>query len=312
AVTGVAYVAPRNATEAALLDVFRTVLGRDDIGVEDNFFAAGGDSIMALRVVKLARSIPTLNIKTKDIFKNSTISSLINIHKNSVNVYNANNTAEKQHDTTVFCIHPAFGLCYDFNDLKSSIRNANVVFVESPYFHNENHDNIDSILYLYSNSIKGLLTGVNVFVSWSLGSLIVNHVLSNLIYDNSINIFNIYIDPYFGEKETDVSSDVENLSYDGIYSDVKKYMTKHMIKTDFDYFSYLKKMEKFNNSLIINPPPVPALNETFNIISDDFTWNENIRGKCYLLTNTDHSSVVKDKRAINIIKYIIRRANGVL
>ncbi|MFE8871634.1 condensation domain-containing protein, partial [Acetobacter persici] len=72
---GVAYVAPRTQTEAALLDVFRTVLGRDDIGIHDNFFSAGGDSIMALRVVSLARETG-LSLAVRQVFDHPDIAAL--------------------------------------------------------------------------------------------------------------------------------------------------------------------------------------------------------------------------------------------
>jgi hypothetical protein len=40
-----------SAEEAALIEIWRQVLGRDDIGPEDDFFALGGDSIAAISVV---------------------------------------------------------------------------------------------------------------------------------------------------------------------------------------------------------------------------------------------------------------------
>ena len=43
-------VAPRNPAEAALVDVFASVLKVDSVGVHDNFFTVGGDSILALAV----------------------------------------------------------------------------------------------------------------------------------------------------------------------------------------------------------------------------------------------------------------------
>jgi len=43
-------VAPRTPAEAALVDVFASVLKVDSVGVHDNFFTVGGDSILALAV----------------------------------------------------------------------------------------------------------------------------------------------------------------------------------------------------------------------------------------------------------------------
>ncbi|SDR22089.1 non-ribosomal peptide synthase domain TIGR01720/amino acid adenylation domain-containing protein [Paraburkholderia fungorum] len=45
---------PRNRHEADLLDIWRAVLGTQAIGVDDNFFAVGGDSILSLQVVSRA------------------------------------------------------------------------------------------------------------------------------------------------------------------------------------------------------------------------------------------------------------------
>ncbi|WP_114811402.1 non-ribosomal peptide synthetase, partial [Paraburkholderia kururiensis] len=47
--------APSNADEQALLAIWRNVLRRDDIGVTDNFFVVGGDSILSLQIVAKAR-----------------------------------------------------------------------------------------------------------------------------------------------------------------------------------------------------------------------------------------------------------------
>ena len=43
-------VEPRTPAEAALVDVFASVLGVDSVGVHDNFFTVGGDSMLALAV----------------------------------------------------------------------------------------------------------------------------------------------------------------------------------------------------------------------------------------------------------------------
>jgi amino acid adenylation domain-containing protein len=45
------YVAPRNATEETLAEILATTLKLENVGVYDNFFDLGGDSILSLRVM---------------------------------------------------------------------------------------------------------------------------------------------------------------------------------------------------------------------------------------------------------------------
>jgi amino acid adenylation domain-containing protein/non-ribosomal peptide synthase protein (TIGR01720 family) len=69
------YVAPRNPTEVALSHIWQEVLGLDRVGVHDNFFALGGDSILSIQVV--ARSgARGLHLTPRQIFQFPTIAEL--------------------------------------------------------------------------------------------------------------------------------------------------------------------------------------------------------------------------------------------
>jgi aryl carrier-like protein len=70
-----AYVAPRNEIEQALCEVWQEVLNRDQIGIEDNFFSLGGDSILSIRVVALLKS-RGIGLGINDIFQHQTIALL--------------------------------------------------------------------------------------------------------------------------------------------------------------------------------------------------------------------------------------------
>ncbi|MFD0442078.1 phosphopantetheine-binding protein [Streptomyces indonesiensis] len=48
-------MAPRTDTERALAEIWGTLLGRERIGAEDNFFHLGGDSILSIQVASRAR-----------------------------------------------------------------------------------------------------------------------------------------------------------------------------------------------------------------------------------------------------------------
>lgn len=63
---------PENDTEAALLAVWREALDQSDVGVEDNFFARGGDSITGMQIVALARKAG-LRLTPAQLFQHQTV-----------------------------------------------------------------------------------------------------------------------------------------------------------------------------------------------------------------------------------------------
>jgi aryl carrier-like protein len=70
-----AYIGPRNNTEATLAEVWREALGLERVGVEQNFFELGGDSILSVRIVGRARE-RGLKFSVQDLFEYQTIASL--------------------------------------------------------------------------------------------------------------------------------------------------------------------------------------------------------------------------------------------
>jgi len=70
-----ANVAPRNAREAALCAIWRDTLGAPDLGVTDNFFASGGDSILSIQIAAQARA-QGMRLSARDVFLHQTIEAL--------------------------------------------------------------------------------------------------------------------------------------------------------------------------------------------------------------------------------------------
>ncbi|MFI7597372.1 amino acid adenylation domain-containing protein [Actinoplanes sp. NPDC049681] len=66
---------PRSDTEARLCDVFAGVLGLDAVGAEDDFFALGGDSIVAIGAVRAARRAG-FSLRVRDLFAHPTPAAL--------------------------------------------------------------------------------------------------------------------------------------------------------------------------------------------------------------------------------------------
>ncbi|WP_197267939.1 non-ribosomal peptide synthetase, partial [Paenibacillus alvei] len=75
ALTGGAYVAPRNEAERTLADVWQAVLNADRVGVTDHFFELGGDSIKSIQVSSRLHQAG-YKLEIRDLFKFPTISQL--------------------------------------------------------------------------------------------------------------------------------------------------------------------------------------------------------------------------------------------
>jgi amino acid adenylation domain-containing protein/non-ribosomal peptide synthase protein (TIGR01720 family) len=73
--TGVAYRPPEGAAETALARVWQDLLGGQQVGRDDNFFARGGDSLIAVRMVSQAGQAG-LRLTTKQVFQHQTLAEL--------------------------------------------------------------------------------------------------------------------------------------------------------------------------------------------------------------------------------------------
>ncbi|MFF3411615.1 amino acid adenylation domain-containing protein [Streptomyces sp. NPDC002742] len=66
----------RTPVEHTLLDLWRTALRRTDIGVNDDFFSHGGDSLMVMRVIAAAHDTWGVDITVRAFFRASTVGRL--------------------------------------------------------------------------------------------------------------------------------------------------------------------------------------------------------------------------------------------
>jgi amino acid adenylation domain-containing protein/non-ribosomal peptide synthase protein (TIGR01720 family) len=70
--------APRNDTEAQLAAIWRQVLGVERVGIADNFFEMGGDSILSLQVISRVRNAKLgFELRLRDLIRHQTIEALM-------------------------------------------------------------------------------------------------------------------------------------------------------------------------------------------------------------------------------------------
>ncbi|MGD2087198.1 MAG: non-ribosomal peptide synthetase [Candidatus Aminicenantes bacterium] len=74
--TGTLYVSPRNEVETKLAKIWEKELELEKIGINDNFFNIGGDSIKSIGLISSINSAFGQTLKLRDLYKNETIEKL--------------------------------------------------------------------------------------------------------------------------------------------------------------------------------------------------------------------------------------------
>ena len=71
-----AYVAPQTVLQEVLLSVWTGILGIDKIGIEDDFFELGGDSVLATQIISRLRDMFRIDLPLIVLFDAPTIEKL--------------------------------------------------------------------------------------------------------------------------------------------------------------------------------------------------------------------------------------------
>jgi acyl carrier protein len=82
--TGAGYVPPRTDAERVLAEIWAEVLGVEQVGVEDNFFDLGGDSVRSLHIISRARAAFDVALTPRDVLTTGTVAALAELVEESV------------------------------------------------------------------------------------------------------------------------------------------------------------------------------------------------------------------------------------
>jgi hypothetical protein len=97
-----AYVAPRTGLELLIASIWQEALEAEGLGVDDNFFDVGGNSLLLVKVQSKLRSLSGREVSVIDLFQYSTIGSLarhLSETENSLPSYEkAHTRTQKQRD----------------------------------------------------------------------------------------------------------------------------------------------------------------------------------------------------------------------
>ncbi len=133
-------VVPRTGTELALLRIWREVIGRENLTIHDEFFSAGGHSLLAMKLVSMVRREFGVEVSLLDLFSRPTVAMLadwIAAHDRSVR-RRSRDALRGQGDAAPLFHIPGF---HGFEFLPRSFREA--IGRHRPYFDGLQYPGLD-------------------------------------------------------------------------------------------------------------------------------------------------------------------------
>ena len=199
------YLAPTTELQQKMCQIWQEVLKIDKVGITDNFFNIGGNSILSIQAAYKMTQIFDTEISIADIFRYKTIQSLLNnVSNNEFQLikYYSNNISNKP---KMIFIHPAFAGCEVYQDFIDRLSNDyNCIGIDNYNIYNEDKiDNLSKLSSFYINQLNLSKNETVYMFGWSLGGVIAIEMSYQLERQGFRNIQLILLDPHIpkGRKE---------------------------------------------------------------------------------------------------------------
>ena len=116
------FIAPRTNLEKDLATLWQEVLGVGDIGIHDNFFDSGGDSLKAVRLVARLEMRFEVKVPVASLFGAQTISQLAHIIHNEIHDWSPIVPIQPQgHKTPIFAVHALGAMVLSYEPLSRAL-----------------------------------------------------------------------------------------------------------------------------------------------------------------------------------------------
>ncbi|HEX7317731.1 MAG TPA: amino acid adenylation domain-containing protein [Pyrinomonadaceae bacterium] len=177
------YIAPRNLTELALVEIWEEVLNYRPVGVNDDFFDLGGHSVLALRVVAQIEKLYGLDLPLSTFFEGGTVehfATLIRLRAQTKQTHlvrlQAGGTGRP-----IFFMHPIGGgiVCYAY--LARHLGAERPVYALAALEVDDPHESLEQMAVAYIEEMRGVQPhGPYLLSGWSFGAFLALEVARQL------------------------------------------------------------------------------------------------------------------------------------
>ncbi|WTL59449.1 amino acid adenylation domain-containing protein [Nocardia sp. NBC_01499] len=187
-----AFRAPTSPVEQAIAEVFADLLGAESVGLDDDFFTLGGNSLLAAQAVGRLRAATGATVSVQWFFTDATVAGLaaridtpaagetdLNA---AMNVLLPIRTGGSE--APLFCLHPMYGLAWSYAGLAQHLPADQPIYgVQSPAL-SEDGDLPGSIAELAHRYVTEIRTvqphGPYRLLGWSLGGVLAHAIATEL------------------------------------------------------------------------------------------------------------------------------------
>ena len=182
------YSAPTNKLESTLLELWQNSLGIDGLGVEDDFFALGGHSLQAIKLIGKINNTFHCNLPMTQIYTSPTVRELSTVITDKPTTQKQSPLIllkkVSQKPPYLFVFHPISGLINCFDPLiKLSTLDMSIYGLQDPGINTNRivYHTLDSMINDYLEVIQHTQSiGPYYFLGYSFGGVIAYEVANKL------------------------------------------------------------------------------------------------------------------------------------
>ncbi|HEU5231195.1 MAG TPA: amino acid adenylation domain-containing protein, partial [Ktedonobacteraceae bacterium] len=181
-------IPPRDTLELQLIPIWERVLQVHPIGITDNFFALGGHSLIAIRLIEEIQQQFQVRLPLSGLFQGATIAHLAELlrHQNDARLYSPL-VAIQPHGSKCpfFCVHPAMGNVLGYYHLAHHLDPEQPFYgLQDPRIHDKEFSPL-AIAEMASNYLEAIQTiqadGPYLLGGWSFGATVAFEMAQQLV-----------------------------------------------------------------------------------------------------------------------------------